>query len=297
MSIQRLTSTYKHSSDWKIEIDFYGTEDPTPRPVLLFLHGGALIQGTRRFLMNTHIEMFASAGYLVASADYRLAPQVQLPDIIEDLQDLLNWLQDPDHIPFASDMTRFAVAGVSAGGYLALVCGTLDPRPSAIICISGYCDLTADWFVKPTPGFLGQEEVTRAEAKATVSGGVCTNSGWQRMPYYVYCRQQGLLAQMTAGCDPVRDLARLEYYSPHLRIDPETPPTIFLHGEDDSDAVQAESRLMYESLKKGNIPTEYLSVPDVGHFLFWELAHPGVTPAVENIILFLTKHVSSRSQS
>jgi acetyl esterase/lipase len=70
-------------------------------------------------------------GYACVSADYRLAPQVGVAEILDDVKDCVAYIQNElaselDHD--AVDVSRIAVSGSSAGGYLALLAGLYIPE-------------------------------------------------------------------------------------------------------------------------------------------------------------------------
>src|SRR5437016_5536073 len=67
----------------------------TIRPVVVFIHGGALMMGDRKLTSRpgSLLKALLDGGYVVVSIDYRLAPQVKLPAIIEDLRDACNWVR------------------------------------------------------------------------------------------------------------------------------------------------------------------------------------------------------------
>jgi acetyl esterase/lipase len=69
------------------------------------------------------------APHCVVSADYRLAPQAKLPEIIEDVRDFMRWVREKGPELFHADATKVIVAGSSAGGYLTMMTGILEPRP------------------------------------------------------------------------------------------------------------------------------------------------------------------------
>ncbi len=87
-SIRSQTYAYKTVGDLQIKADVHRFDDDVVRPVVVWIHGGALMFGNRGGLFGIS-EMMLEAGYVVVSIDYRLAPETQLPSIIEDLEDAL----------------------------------------------------------------------------------------------------------------------------------------------------------------------------------------------------------------
>ena len=110
------TYTYKTVGELKIQADVYRPDDVEPRPVLVWLHGGALMMGNKKFVQPDLLELARSEGYCLVSADYRLAPQAKLPEIIEDLRDFMKWVREKGPDLFHADASKVVVSGGSAGG-------------------------------------------------------------------------------------------------------------------------------------------------------------------------------------
>ena len=73
-----------YGSDPRHKLDIYVPAGAKgPMPVLLFLYGGGW-QGGDRTNYLAFGQAFASAGMVVAVADYRLYPQVKFPAFVED---------------------------------------------------------------------------------------------------------------------------------------------------------------------------------------------------------------------
>lgn len=86
-----------------------------PAPGLLWIHGGGYVIGTAA-QDDALCTMFAERlGVVVASVDYRLAPEHPHPIPVQDCYSGLSWLS---RLP-AVDGARLAVGGASAGGGLA----------------------------------------------------------------------------------------------------------------------------------------------------------------------------------
>jgi acetyl esterase len=88
------------------------------RPRLLFLHGGGWIHGGLDTLDYLCAEVSRQARCIVASVEYRLAPETPFPGALDDCDDALNWLASEPSLG-SLPAAGIAVMGESAGGNLA----------------------------------------------------------------------------------------------------------------------------------------------------------------------------------
>src|SRR5215470_3156750 len=86
------TETYKTVDGLDIKADVYGAGTGAKRPAVVWIHGGALIMGSRRGVPRPLRERLLGYGYTIVSIDYRLAPETKLPGIIDDLRDAFRWV-------------------------------------------------------------------------------------------------------------------------------------------------------------------------------------------------------------
>jgi len=102
------------------KLDVYVPKDLKGKaPVLFFIYGGGWDHGDRgdyQFVGNA----FASRGFVVVIADYRLFPEVKYPDFLEDNAQALRWVQD-NIGTYGGDTNRLFLAGHSAGAYNAVM--------------------------------------------------------------------------------------------------------------------------------------------------------------------------------
>src|SRR5262249_35565645 len=207
------THTYKTAGGHEIKADVYGAARSSKKPVLIWIHGGALISGSRAGIPRFARELAQREGFAVVSIDYRLAPNTKLPAIIEDIQDAHRWVCTRGPELFGADANRIAVAGASAGGYLTLMAGfRFDPRPKVLVSYYGYGDITAPWYSRPDPFYLKQALVPKDEALAAVGDSVVSAppAGNKRGRVYVYCRHQGDLPKGGARPRPHRQNRRVD---------------------------------------------------------------------------------------
>src|SRR5436190_8098774 len=89
---RKVTYTYKTVGDLPIQADVHRNDDERQRPVVVWIHGGALIMGHRESVPRWLVDACRERGYIIVSIDYRLAPETQLPAIIDDVVDAFRWI-------------------------------------------------------------------------------------------------------------------------------------------------------------------------------------------------------------
>jgi acetyl esterase/lipase len=89
-----------------------------PLPTLLWIHGGGYVMGTPEMNDPQCAEFARALPALVASVDYRLAPEHPYPVPLEDCYAALRWVQEQAS-ELGVDRERIAIGGASAGGGLA----------------------------------------------------------------------------------------------------------------------------------------------------------------------------------
>jgi len=295
----RRTFTYKTVGNLEIKADVYlpheqGAAGNRRRPVLLWIHGGALIMGDRGGIDRRLKPRLLKSGYVIASIDYRLAPETKLPAIIEDLRDAYTWLHDRGPQLFGADTRRIAVAGGSAGGYLTLMTGfCVKPRPAAVVSFWGYGDIAGDWYITPSRFYRQQPLVVKEDAWKGVNGPPVTDrKRGDRGPgqFYLYCRQQGLWTTNVAGIDPRTQDQLLTPYCPVRNVAKDYPPTLLIHGTRDTDVPFEQSVEMDKALTRVGADHQLILVPNAGHGL------PGGDPqqvaaAYDAAVDFLNRHL------
>jgi acetyl esterase/lipase len=223
------TFTYKKVRGLEIKADVYHPNREGLHPVIIWIHDGGLIFGSREMLPADERELFLRAGYVVVSIDYRLAPEAKLPAIMKDVEDAYRWVRAKGPDLFRCDPERLAIVGQSGGAYLALMSGVrLRPSPKVIVSFYGYGDIAGPWYSQPSPYFLSQARVTKETALRVLSQTVISEAPIQpRVDFYIYCRQNGLWPKEVTGIDLLKEPDGLVAYSPERLVKKGYPPTLF----------------------------------------------------------------------
>jgi acetyl esterase/lipase len=159
------TYTYKKVGELEIKVVVHRRDDNIIRPVVVRIHGGALINGHRDWDNDKLCLKLLEEDYAIVSVDYRLAPETKLPDIIEDIEDVFDWIHEKGPELFQIDVSKIAVTGNSAGGYLTLTSGfRVKPRPTVLVAFYGYGDLIGDWYSTPSKHPRHKSDITEQEA-------------------------------------------------------------------------------------------------------------------------------------
>jgi acetyl esterase/lipase len=105
-----------------ISIRVFVPDREGPHPAFLHFHGGGFVFGTVDSLVNNAkcAHICRSAGCVVVTVDYRLAPEFRFPTAPEDCYAALLWTVENAEELYL-DPRRIAVGGESAGGNLAAV--------------------------------------------------------------------------------------------------------------------------------------------------------------------------------
>jgi acetyl esterase/lipase len=103
---------------------------PEPRPAVVIVHGGGLVQGTRWDLGEAALAL-AQAGYATFNIEYRLFvsgdASTLWPAQLDDVQRAIRWVR-ANAPTYNVDPDRIGAFGFSSGGQLAAFLGTRDTR-------------------------------------------------------------------------------------------------------------------------------------------------------------------------
>jgi acetyl esterase/lipase len=218
------------------------------RPVILFIHGGAWMFGSRRHggpaFEDGFFDRLVEAGFAVASVDYRLSGEAIFPAQLNDVKAAVRWLRRhaPEH---GLDGTRIVAWGDSAGAHLAALLGLTgddadlegteeSSEVTAVIDWYGPADLTTMQAQRPPGASLDHETPESPEGR--LIGG-----------------------RVSALPDAARAASPIGY------VRPGAPPFQIKHGADDTTVPCAQSEQLAAALRAAGVSVDTEWIEGAGH--------------------------------
>lgn len=217
-----------------------------PAPVVFFIHGGEGLQGNRQLEGSDGVylaqlrDMLVSRGFVVGSIDYSLVPFGKLVDEIKQSKCAVRFLR-AHASELGIDPQRIGVYGVSMGGYLAAMLGTVGPQ--AGFDVGQYLD-----------------QSSRVQAVVDMWGPTDLNN-WSGSPSWVQAIGHAL------GGGGKSSPARLRTVSPVSYVAPNDPPFLIMHGVDDWFIAPRHSQDLAKLLHTAGVPTTLVMIQHDGHGL------------------------------
>lgn len=178
-----------------LQATFYPAAANSPKPLtLLYLHGGGLVFGDRNDLPDVYRKMLSDAGYALLAIDYPLAPEAQLPEIMQCLEKALIWFQEEGRERFHLASSDFVLFGRSAGAYLAflLAARSKAPQLKGLASFYGYYSLDEPSFHLPNAYYNTFPKVPASYVDQLIQPRpLAVGAVAERFPLYLHARQSG----------------------------------------------------------------------------------------------------------
>jgi acetyl esterase/lipase len=214
-------------------------------PVLLQIHGGAWMVGTKNTQGRPLMDALTERGWVCVAINYRLSPRAKFPDHLVDCKLALAWIRENIGV-HGGDPNRVVVTGGSAGGHLAsLVALTAnDPRYQ--------------------PDF---ETVDTSVVGCVSMYGVYDLEGVFRYGTPLSRRIAGRMGAAVMGVTPAEDVEKYRAASPIDLVRPGVPPFLLVHGSIDNLVPVEQARAISARLAKVGAEVTYVELPGAPHAL------------------------------
>ena len=218
-----------------------------PLPLAIFVHGGGLALGDKSDINPVFLNALASAGYVVASVNYRLAPQYKYPAQIEDLKCAIRYLRANAQSYGVNGSEVFAF-GTSSGGELVALAALTGPH--------------SQFDVGP---YLNESSSVTAAVDMFGPANV-TSCGCYSNPQRVFGGDQNNLA-----------LA-----SPTHFVAADSPPILIVQGVKDTTVPESQSVQFHDELVAAGDQTQLILVQGMGH-MFVQAGPEPIAPSLVQI--------------
>jgi acetyl esterase len=108
-------------------LDVYRLEVGKAGPVIVWIHGGAFLSGSKDQISN-YLRILAAKGYAVAGVNYTLAPGAQYPTPVRQISSALRYLSENAAL-LGIDPSKIVLAGDSAGAQIAAQIALVISQP------------------------------------------------------------------------------------------------------------------------------------------------------------------------
>jgi acetyl esterase/lipase len=258
--------------------------------VVIYLHGSGWHYGKKDMRTRRFFRQLANQGHLVIDFAYRLAPRVDLYQMIFDVKRAISWIKS-NAVNYGVDENKVVLMGGSAGGQLALLAAYTpnDPRfqPLEVQQDTSVCGVVS--YYGPTDlielhryfeskfrripvrqSFLVKTPITRWEHRARRTGFLPAD-GQFVTPIEILPRLMG---------DPPEGAFDIYYQcSPINHVGAHCPPTLLLQGLHDFGGMVNQVRALHEALFSEGVKSILVEFHNTEHG--FDLIPPKWSPATQ----------------
>lgn len=278
---------YKKVQNLSMFMDYYPPKGISKNTYIIFIHGGGLVIGSRKWIPTWLKDKLISSGYGFFSIDHRLSPETALDEICSDVNDSIKFVKNYLTMILNCNF-NLILMGASAGGYLALQAGTDNSHTiDGIISLSGFSTLFPDYSEMPE----SEKKNIPKEAALSLIGStpLCESEDYARLNYLFYTNENNCwgASLMNLDCSDDSEKARvlLKPFSPIDNVDSSYPKTLLIHGQTDHFVSCKESISMHEKI--GVEKSTLLLIPNKDHVFLDTGTEPSAEEEFSTILSFL----------
>ena len=225
-------------------LDIWHRGDLTPdagAPVLLQIHGGAWMVGTKEQQGGPLMAHLAENGWVCVAINYRLSPRATWPDHIVDVKRAIAWIRG-NITRYGGDPTYIAVTGGSAGGHLSSLAALTPNEPEF------------------QPGFEAADTAVQAAVPLYGVYDFLNRHGTGRAD------MSDVLERIVIKTPEGETREVWDRASPVHWVNRDAPPFMVIHGTNDSLVPVGQARSFVDDLRASSAnPVVYAELPGAQH--------------------------------
>lgn len=257
------------NKEQRLDIMIPKTQSTKPLPLIVFIHGGGWKEGDKS--QSPALDL-CSRGFVVASINYRLAPEATFPAQIEDCKAAIRWLKE-NAAEYQINPNRVGLWGCSAGGHLAALVGTTNGTgkfEATVANLKVASNPNVNSSVQAVSDWCGPANLVTAVQQCESPR--YANYGSSR---YVYDLLGGdLSSKMELAVEA----------SPTTYISRDDPPFQIVHSLDDMIVPFAQSQELFDKLTEVDVPVKFLKIEGSEHV-------PLTQSTFDSVAEFFTKYL------
>jgi acetyl esterase/lipase len=229
-----------------------------PRPLAIYVHGGGMTTGDKADINNLFLDALASAGYAVASINYRLAPQYKFPAQIQDVKCAIRYLR-ANALTYGFNGSEIFAFGTSSGGELAAIAA-----------------LTGSHSAFDTGPYLNESSSLTAIVDMFGPTNLTSWASYSDVQK-VFGNNQSLMV-----------LASPTHY-----FTSNSPPILIIQGDNDTSVPESQSIQFYHELIAEGDQTQLVLVQNMGHMFVHvgsEPISPGISQIAQDMVNFFGEY-------
>ncbi len=208
---------------------------------------------------------YATHGFIGVSITHRTSDTAIFPAAVHDCKTVIRWLR-ANAEKYNINPEKIGVTGFSSGGHLATLLGT-----------SG-----GDKYLEGSGGYPGYSSRVQAVVDHFGPTDFLRMNDVKLADFIDHFAPDSPESLFLGG--PIKEKPELvRLANPITYIDPDDPPILIGHGENDGMVIMNQSELLYEALKKAGVETKFIRVNNADHMYRPNPKGAVVSPSVEEM--------------
>jgi acetyl esterase len=210
----------------------------------ILIHGGGFDGGSKSTNVRPLFEPLANAGFAWFSLDYRLAPAVQFPQALRDIDGGIAWVK-ANASKYRIDASKIVIIGESAGGFFVNYIGTHQTGDVPVAAV-------VDFYGPSDYGQLAQLRNTHPERfdMATITRHAANGGG---IHFFGVQQLDG------------SGLSKLRTVAPIADVHKGMPPFLCIHGTKDDQVTYEQSTAFCDAIRHVGSNCTLITIENGGH--------------------------------